>query len=178
MLFRIELSLSYFLSRCFDSKSGTGGGLGARSQSINNVLRLCSADQAAFAEHSLPLAVLLAEDMASIRASLGRQPGSCDLEAFLDSLVCLLLWHRSTMLLLEVYVQICPNKGDGGVSRASPEAVKSVPIPSHLTGKRQEYRHHLIVNSSDRLQRFRFTGKGLRQMAEDSCPSGQDSILL
>ena len=78
----------------------------------------------------------------------------------------------------EVYVQICPNKGDGGVSRASPEAVKSVPIPSHLTGKRQEYRHPLIVNSSELLQRFRFTGKGLRQMAEDSCPSGQDSTLL
>ena len=130
MLFRIELSLSYFLSRCFVSRFGTGGGLGARSQSINNVLRLCSADQAAFAEHSLPLAVLLAEDVASIRASLGRQPGSCDLEAFLDSLVSLLLWHRSTMLLLEVYVPICPDEGDGGVSRASPEAVNQCRFPA------------------------------------------------
>jgi hypothetical protein len=99
-----------------------GGGLGARSQSIDNVLRLCSADQATFAEHSLPLAVLLAEDVASIRASFGRQPRSCDLEALLDSLVSLLLWHRSTILLIEVLVHFCPDKGDGGVSRASPEA--------------------------------------------------------
>ena len=94
------------------------------------MLRLCSADQAAFAEHSLPLAVLLAEDVASIRASLDRQPGSCDLEAFLDSLVCLLLWHRSTMLLLKVYVHVCPDKGDGGVSRASPEAVNQCRFPA------------------------------------------------
>lgn len=63
------------------------------------MLRLGSADQATFAEHSLPLAILLAEDVASKSASLGRQPGSRDLEAFLDSLVCLLLWHRSTILL-------------------------------------------------------------------------------
>lgn len=65
------------------------------------MLRLGSADQAAFTEHSLPLAVLLAEDVASKSASLGRQPGSCDFEAFLDSLVSLLLWHRSTMLLIK-----------------------------------------------------------------------------
>lgn len=49
-------------------------------------------------------------------------------------------------------------------------------IPSHLAGKRREYRQHLIVNSSDRLQRFRFTGKGLRQFVTDSrqtgCPLG------
>ena len=107
-----------------------GGGLGARSQSINYVLCLCSADQAASAEHSLPLAVLLAEDVASIRASFGRQPRSCDLEALLDSLVSLLLWHRSTILLIEVLVHFCPDKGDGGVSRASPEAVNPCRFPA------------------------------------------------
>ena len=86
------------------------------------MLRLGSADQASFAEHSLPLAALFAEDVASKSASLGRQPGGRDLKALFDSLVRLLLWHRSTMLLLEVFVHFCPDEGDGGVSRASPEA--------------------------------------------------------
>ena len=86
------------------------------------MLRLGSADQASFTEHSLPLAILLAEDVASKSASLGRQPGGRDLEAFLDSLVSLLLWHSSTILLIEVCVHFCPDEGDGGVSRASPEA--------------------------------------------------------
>ena len=105
-LLRAVSCFSVSNSHCFISSADVfkdwerRGASGARSQSIDNVLRLGSADQASFTEHPLPLAVLLAEDMASIRASLGRQPGSCDLEAFLDSLVCLLLWHRSTMLLL------------------------------------------------------------------------------
>ena len=86
------------------------------------MLRLCAADQAAFTEHSLPLAALFAEDVASKSASFGRQPGGSDLEAFLDPFVRLLLWHRSTILLLEVCVHFCPDEGDGGVSRASPEA--------------------------------------------------------
>jgi hypothetical protein len=96
--------------------------LRAWTKSIDDVLRLGSTDQASFAEHPLPLAILLAEDVASIRASFGRQPGGCDLEALLESLVCLLLWHRSTILLIEVCVHFCPDEGDGGVSRASPEA--------------------------------------------------------
>lgn len=40
-------------------------------------------------------------------------------------------------------------------------------------GKRREYRHHLIANSSERLQRFRFTSKGLRQIAADSQQPGR-----
>jgi hypothetical protein len=72
------------------------------------VLRLGSADQASFAEHSLPLAALFAEDVASKSASLGRQPGSRDFEAFFDSLVRLLLWHRSTMLLIEGLCSFLP----------------------------------------------------------------------
>ena len=129
------------------------------------MLRLGSADQASFTEHPLPLAVLLAEDVASIRTSFGRQPGSCDLEAFLDSLVCLLLWHRSTMLLSRGLRSNLPGQRRRRSFQSQSRGSYSVPIPSQLAGKRREYRHHLIVNSSHRLQRFRFTGKGLRQIA-------------
>ena len=81
---------------------------GAWSQSIDDVLRLGSTDQAALAEHPFPLPTLLAEDMASKSTSFGRQPGSCDLEAFLDSLVSFLLWHRSTILLIRVFCSFLP----------------------------------------------------------------------
>ena len=85
----------------------------------------CPGDQAAFAERPFPLAALLAEDVSAIATSLGRLARGRHPEALLNSLVSLLLWHRSTILLLERFVYFCPDEGDGGVSRASSEAAFS-----------------------------------------------------
>ncbi len=125
MLFRIELSLSYILSYCFNSKSFRTAGYvsGTRSQGIDDVLRFCPGDQTAFAERPFPLAALFAEDVASKSAPFGGFTAGGNPEAFLDSFVRLLLWHCSTILLIEVIVHFCPDEGDGGVSRASSEAV-------------------------------------------------------
>ena len=98
---------------------------GARSQGVHDVLRFRSRYVAASAKRPFPLAILFAEDVASTRAPFGGLAAGSHLEALLDSFVRLLLWHSSTILLLEVSVHFCPGEGDGGVSRASPEAVIS-----------------------------------------------------
>ena len=98
---------------------------GARSQGVHDVLRFRSRDVAASAKRPFPLAILFAEDVTSTRAPFGGLAAGSHLEALLDSFVRLLLWHSSTILLLEVSVHFCPGEGDGGVSRASPEAVIS-----------------------------------------------------
>jgi hypothetical protein len=67
--------------------------LRAGTQTFDNVPGIRTHNDCVVTQVTLSLAVLLAEDVTTKRASLGRLAGGSDLEAFLHAFVSFLLWH-------------------------------------------------------------------------------------